>query len=78
MRICKYKFCNNYIIGRALNAKYCCDKHMQKQQALDKKNRYFIEVEKRIKEGKKKITEPEMPTIITPQASRYQDLLIYS
>lgn len=78
MRICKYEYCDNYINNKVLQTKYCCDKHRSKQYRLNRIERYILESKKRIEEGRKNITEREIPTRITPQASRYQDLFIYS
>jgi len=78
MRICEYKDCDNYINNRPLQTKYCCERHWRKQYSLNKIERYFIEQKKKIEERKGRFIEKEIPTIITPQAGRYQDLLIYS
>ncbi len=51
---------------------------MIKQYRLDRIERYVIETRRRIEKGKRNITERQIPTIIMPQASRYQDLLRYS
>jgi len=75
MRICLYKYCEKDISNRVIQTKYCCSRHWKRQHYLNRIERCFIEKMKKIEERKKKIIEKKVPTIITPQAGRYQDLL---
>lgn len=78
MRICKYEKCNINILRRMQQTRYCSIKCRDKQYVLNRTKRYIIKEKAKIKRRKNVIIKARIPTIITPQASRYQDLLMYS
>lgn len=73
MRKCLYRYCDNDISHKIRGAKYCCKWHANRQNLLNRKKDFMAKT--KIYNGFENL---KPPTIITPQAERYQDLLGYS